>query len=557
MKTPVKLHPGLRGLLCLALLCGPAAAAPVLRLSTNALIWDNLTEGSQSICVDNAGDGKLALTASAEKSGAGWLTVTAGAVRNQACSGGAGQSVLLNFAVFYIEPGSILAPQPVNFATSVVISDPNAIDAPQVVTVSASLWSGWAVELYMAPGTRAQALVSVGSQCGNESVSTSDGGTWLSLGVIPENIGTYAYPVDGCGIVAILAPPASMASGTYSGSMMGGLPVTMHLSADTVAVPSVSQISVKVAQFGAAVSYPFLPAISFSNPGTGTLRIQGVFGMGVGVSASQSGQLAMVTVDPGSREPGTYTDGRVTVLCNGANCPLQIPVSLTIVPQGSPAVAALVDNATFQLGIPVAPGDVCLVLGAQLSSAAPAIAAAYPLPTSLGGATVLVNGVPAPIYYSSSWQIAFQMPYNLLPGTAQLQVVRDGQAGNTVTVGLVASAPELLAVTDAAYNIRDATHPSHAGETLILWAIGLGATNPPVVEGAAAPLNPPAVAVSVQFVQFGNTPAVTPGFAGLSGGSVGLYQVNVTVPASVPKGATSVGLLSAGWGSNSLPLLVQ
>src|ERR1035438_8990497 len=53
----------------------------------------------------------------------------------------------------------------------------------------------------------------------------------------------------------------------------------------------------------------------------------------------------------------------------------------------------------------------------------------------------------------------------------------------SATAAVVASAPQIVAVTDTAYQLRDASHPVKAGETLILWAIGLGATNPLVEIG--------------------------------------------------------------------------
>ena len=58
------------------------------------------------------------------------------------------------------------------------------------------------------------------------------------------------------------------------------------------------------------------------------LQVQGVAATGEGVSAYQYGALAIVTVGPGSRGPGIYRDGAVTIQCNGANCPVQVPVSL-------------------------------------------------------------------------------------------------------------------------------------------------------------------------------------------------------------------------------------
>ena len=104
-------------------------------------------------------------------------------------------------------------------------------------------------------------------------------------------------------------------------------------------MPSTSQIQLRLAEGGPAAAYPFLPPVSLSNSGMGTLDVQGVAATGEGVSAYQYGGLAVVTVDPGSRGPGIYNDGVVTIQCNGANCPVQVPVSLEVVPRGAPVVA--------------------------------------------------------------------------------------------------------------------------------------------------------------------------------------------------------------------------
>jgi uncharacterized protein (TIGR03437 family) len=540
---------GLRRLALLVLLCGTAAAAPILQLSNSAVVWPSGSTAPQSICAYNLGDGTLSLTASV-RSGAGWLSVS---VSSTQC------------IQFTVDPSGLAQG---TYTAEVTISDPHAVDAPQMVTATILVDGGDPVNVYVTPGSQTQIPLAGG--CEQGSAATQDGGKWLSVEEVIQNQGTFGFPIYVCvGLEILLAPPTSMAVGTYPGvvtvSGFGSaytLPVTMHLTTLPIAVPSVTRIDLRLAQGGPAMAYPFLPAISFTNSGLGALQVQNVSAAGVGVSAYQYGQLAIVTVDPASRGPGTYTDGVVTIQCNGANCPLRIPVSLEIDSPGAPTIdyQGVVDNATFVPNA-VAPGDVCLVRGRQLTSSGPTSAPGVPLPGNLGGTTVIVDGLVAPVYYVSPGQIAFQMPYNLLPGTALVQVANNGLASNTVSVYVVASAPQLLVATDAAYNLRDATHPTHAGETLILWAIGLGATNPPVDAGESAPKDPPAAAAVVPqaiFAMAGDTVGwATPSFAGLSGGSAGLYQVTVTVPASVPKGVASVLLTIPGWYTNSLPLLVQ
>jgi len=51
---------------------------------------------------------------------------------------------------------------------------------------------------------------------------------------------------------------------------------------------------------------------------------------------------------------------------------------------------------------------------------------------------------------------------------------------------------------------------------------------------------------------------VSPGFAGLSPGSVGLYQVIATLPATVPAGTVSATVkLAGGQGSNVVSFAVE
>jgi uncharacterized protein (TIGR03437 family) len=309
-------------------------------------------------------------------------------------------------------------------------------------------------------------------------------------------------------------------------------------------VPSTTEIRTRLAQGGPATTYPFLPYISLANSGFGTLTVSDVTGSGPGVSAHNYQGLGIVTVDPGPLAPGEYNNGFVTFQCNAANCPFRVPVRFTIVPTAPPVIQyrGVVDNATFNPYLSVSPGDVAVAKGEQLSLRPPDIAASAPLPTTLGGSTVSVNGVLAPLYYSSFGQIAFQMPSETALGVALVQVVRDGQPGNTVSVNVSPRAPQIIAVTDAQYHVLDLQHPAAPGDTIIVWAIGLGPTIPVVPDGTLA-ASPASLATTPLVYFFGTlSRRVTPIFAGLGGGAVGLYQVNVILPQDAPSGSIFLGL---------------
>ena len=92
--------------------------------------------------------------------------------------------------------------------------------------------------------------------------------------------------------------------------------------------------------------------------------------------------------------------------------------------------------------MPVAPGSAIAILGTGLA-AAPVSATALPLPTTLGGVSVLVNGALAPLFYVSPGQISAQLPYETPPGPATLSV--NGSASVSFTVA--SSAPGIMTGT--------------------------------------------------------------------------------------------------------------
>src|ERR1700722_1760911 len=493
---------------------GALSATPILRLS-NSVVTAQTAAGVAAappgLLATNAGDGALSLSV-APPVYVAWLGVAVGP----------GNVIQFTFAI--LPAGT--------YSTSVVVSAPNAIDSPQIVMVTLQVGPAPIVQ-YLPPGKSTVVTLPFTCLFCTARASTTDGGGWLTVGF--SSLSTILYPS-----YIELSPPVSMAPGTYSGtvavtgSVSQNIPVTMTVTALPIAVPSTNQISLKLAQNGPATTYPFLPFISLSNSGLGTLQVTGVTGSGTGVTASNSNGLAIVTVDPSSLAPGIYTDGMVTIQCNAANCPVQVPVQLEVDAQGAPTANYLgvLDNATFSPN--GSPGDVMIVKGSQLSLQAPQSAFGAPLPNSLGGASVLVNGVAAPLYYSSFGQIAFQARANTSLGTALVQVVRDGQPGNTVSINMAADAPGNVGGTDSSYTLLDASHPVKAGQAMILWSLGLGATTPVVADGTAAPASPLATVtapVTIQTVSGSSqVSTLNPGFVGLSPGSVGLYQINANAP---------------------------
>jgi len=95
------------------------------------------------------------------------------------------------------------------------------------------------------------------------------------------------------------------------------------------------------------------------------------------------------------------------------------------------------------------------------------------------------------------------------------------------------------------------------GEIVAVYATGLGVTNPAVRSGEAAPSDPLAKVTTPVEATVGGKAAVVH-FAGLAPSFVGLYQVNVQIPAAVtPGSAVPLVLYQNGVPSNTVTLALK
>jgi uncharacterized protein (TIGR03437 family) len=209
---------------------------------------------------------------------------------------------------------------------------------------------------------------------------------------------------------------------------------------------------------------------------------------------------------------------------------------------------SIANTASNTVG-PYAPNTFISLYGTNLAYVTAAIGPsdirAGMLPTALGsaGVRVLINGIPADLFYVSPNQVNVLIPNTLVAGPATVQLVNDGLAGPPVSITLSATAPALFQ-SDAQVVI--ATHgngplvtpasPARKGETVVLYAAGLGPTSPPGIPDSipttAAPL-----ADLADFRVLLNGVAVDPhqiAYAGVTPGFGGLFQINLLLPANTP-----------------------
>ncbi len=203
----------------------------------------------------------------------------------------------------------------------------------------------------------------------------------------------------------------------------------------------------------------------------------------------------------------------------------------------------VVNNASFATSpAPVAPGSIAAVFGTGLNDGSMVLFSSFDkegkLATTLGGASVSINGVPAPMFYSTPGQLGFQVPFELATSSsATLKVTVAGQTSASITLAVDGLAPGLFSTNQDGKGAAAALHsdgitpvtpqkPAKPNEVIVLFGTGLGLLSPALPTGEAAKNNSTSV---VPIITIDGNPAGVQ-FSGAAPGFVGLNQVNVKIP---------------------------
>ncbi len=210
-------------------------------------------------------------------------------------------------------------------------------------------------------------------------------------------------------------------------------------------------------------------------------------------------------------------------------------------------------------GQPLAPGSLVSIYGTNLVTATGG-AGNIPLPGSLSGTSVTFNGITAPMlstYHGPSYdQLNVQIPWQAVAiapatsnGATRLVVTRGNVSSDPYTVNATYASPGIFTTGSGpgqaiAYGNSDyviagptsaVTHPIKTGDALIILATGLGAVDQPVNSGDVPASGVLARTLITPTVLVGGVPAQVL-FSGLTPQFVGVYQINIIVPANAPTG---------------------
>jgi uncharacterized protein (TIGR03437 family) len=332
--------------------------------------------------------------------------------------------------------------------------------------------------------------------------------------------------------------------------------LTALVAASLVAAPGSALVSISNpagANAPAALTFtitadaPALTSLSPSSVGAGsagfTLTVNGG-GFAAGANVRWNGaslttafvSSSQVTAQVPASSVAAPTSASVTVVnpSGAASNTLTFTVAAGTL---QPVVQRVLNAGSYTSAL--APGTWAAIFGTRLAVSA-AAAESVPLPVTLAEVkSVTVGGVPAPLSYVSPGQINFVIPFDAALGASVPVVVTTSNGASApVNITLARTAPALFTQNsqgtgpaiafDANFQPVTAVHR----DAIILYAVGLGPTNPPAlsVQGGASaePLN--RVIDQVQ-VFIGEAPCEVQ-FAGLAPGFPGIYQLNVVPPAA-------------------------
>jgi len=271
---------------------------------------------------------------------------------------------------------------------------------------------------------------------------------------------------------------------------------------------------------------------------------------------SDGAALRQVTHDAsGVQQAAMSDDGRVAWYLSGSGHVLRINLDTG---ESEDRV-----GRTMQFGFalpPLVPGSAVTISGTGFSDAFFS-AGSFPLPRSLGGVSVTVGGMDAPIISVAPTAVTVQVPWEVSAGAAS-SVALDVQTGvtsspfavdstlpsgpTTLAWGTFVPNPaspsnygglDVLAVHGDWSAIVSPDYPARPGELIHIYGTGFGRVDAPPPTGMASPANPLArTVVPVTCWTWGadnisqvDIPVL---YSGLAPGLAGYYQLDIRLPGS-------------------------
>jgi uncharacterized protein (TIGR03437 family) len=236
-----------------------------------------------------------------------------------------------------------------------------------------------------------------------------------------------------------------------------------------------------------------------------------------------------------------------------------------------PQLWAVADAASYAVSN-VSPGEIITIFGIGMGPAGLTMyPGTSPLPASLPATepntSVTIDGVAAPILYTSANQVSCIAPYTLTSPSAptvDLVLTYNSIASTPFVVNAVATDPGVFSINASGagqgailnfnsltgdYTVNSSANGAVKGNIVVIYVTGFGQTSPPgdettFITAGAPPA--PTVPVAAVSVTIGGLAATVLAAAAPIGSVPGVLQINVTVPLTVTSGNAVPVLVTVG-----------
>jgi uncharacterized protein (TIGR03437 family) len=221
------------------------------------------------------------------------------------------------------------------------------------------------------------------------------------------------------------------------------------------------------------------------------------------------------------------------------------------------ASGAIVNALSYTSGA-IAPGELISIFGSGFAASGLQVNPLENnrLPWVLGQTKVLFDGNPGAIVAMTPTQINVFVPYWVAPGkSTAITVQTDTAVSAPVTVPVAAAAPGLAtadqsgsgqgAILNQDSSLNSTANPAARGSVISLFGTGEGPVSPQLVWENLSISTPYSTPVAPVTVTIGGQPAAI-SYAGAAPlEPIGIFQINVTVPATLSPGSAAV-IVSVG-----------
>jgi uncharacterized protein (TIGR03437 family) len=403
---------------------------------------------------------------------------------------------------------------------------------------------------------------SFGAAGGSGSVGVLASGTscpWLAISYADWITITSGATGSGTGLVTYtVSPNPTSASRAGTIWIAGGNSLTVNQSGVTCSL-AVGPRSIPAPAAGLTGSNLTVTSNAPDCQWTAVANVPWILVSGGNTGTGSGTVTYTVGVNPGGLRTGTITAAGQQVYVN------QVASGGSVSSLASLNVGGIVNAASSSP--PIASGSFVSIYGQNLADITTDWSSAIvngKLPTSLGGVQVLVSGKNAFISYVQPTQVNVLTAPDSAVGPVDVDVITNhGAVPATVNMAGVSPAlftyalqgrfyADALFAADYAYVaavgaiLGVTSRPAKAGDYILLFATGLGQTNPAYPVGQVLTAAYPVPDLLKVSVLIGGQPASVQ-FAGMT--YAGLFQINIQVPNGIPAGDQPVVLGVSGQAS--------